>query len=189
MTGLPGNRDAGFFAKTIDFIFLLWYNNTITTRGGFSLLHTLTIGKNDAGQRLDKFLSKNFKTMPPALMYKYIRLKKIKVNRKRAEQKQVLLEGDTVELFIKEEFFETVTADNAYQRLTPKLDIVYEDGNLLLLNKKPGVIVHQDKSYHFDSLVARVQHYLYEKGEYDPEADRRSRRRSSTASTATPAVS
>ncbi len=53
-----------------------------------------------------------------------------------------------------------------------KLDIVYEDGNLLLLNKKPGVIVHQDKSYHFDSLVARVQHYLYEKGEYDPEADK-----------------
>ena len=58
--------------------------------------------------------------MPPALMYKYIRLKKIKVNRKRAEQKQVLCEGDTVELFIKEEFFEEVTADNAYQRLTPK---------------------------------------------------------------------
>ena len=75
-------------------------------------MHILEIRKNDAGQRLDKFLQKAVKTLPVPLMYRLIRQKKIKVNRKRAEQKQVLLEGDTVELFIKEEFFETVTADN-----------------------------------------------------------------------------
>ncbi len=134
-------------------------------------MHTLTIGKNDAGQRLDKFLSKNFKTMPPALMYKYIRLKKIKVNRKRAEQKQVLLEGDTVELFIKEEFFETVTADNAYQKLTPKLDIVYEDENIILMNKRPGVLVHEDDEGRDNTLLMHLQSYLYRKGEYDPRSE------------------
>ncbi len=134
-------------------------------------MHTLTIGKNDAGQRLDKFLSKNFKTMPPALMYKYIRLKKIKVNRKRAEQKQVLCEGDTVELFIKEEFFEEVTADNAYQRLTPKLDIVYEDDNIILCDKKPGLIVHADDGEDVNTLINHIKAYLYQKGEYRPEEE------------------
>ena len=49
--------------------------------------------------------------------------------------------------------------------------IVYEDENLLLLDKKPGLIVHPDENYHFDSLIARVQHYLYDKGEYDPKAE------------------
>ena len=52
----------------------------------------------------------------------------------------------------------------------PKVvDCVYEDENILLLNKKPGLLVHPDENYHFDSLIARVQHYLYEKGEYQPQ--------------------
>ena len=134
-------------------------------------MRTLTIGKNDAGQRLDKFLSKNFKTMPPALMYKYIRLKKIKVNRKRAEQKTVLCEGDTVELFIKEEFFEAVTPDNAYRRITPKLTIVYEDENLILCDKKPGLIVHADDGEDVDTLINHIKAYLWQKGEYRPEEE------------------
>jgi len=134
-------------------------------------LHTLTIRKNDAGQRLDKFLSKNFRTMPPALMYKYIRLKKIKVNRRRAEQKQVLCEGDTVELFIKEEFFDTVTADNAYTKLTPKLEIVYEDENIILCDKKPGLIVHADDGEDVNTLINHIKAYLYQKGEYRPEEE------------------
>ena len=134
-------------------------------------MHCLIIGKNDAGQRLDKFLTKNFKTLPPALMYKYIRLKKIKVNRKRAEQKTVLCEGDTVELFIKEEFFEAVTPDNAYRRITPKLDIVYEDENLLLCDKKPGLIVHADDEEDVDTLINHIKAYLWQKGEYRPEEE------------------
>ncbi|MBO5648547.1 MAG: RluA family pseudouridine synthase [Clostridia bacterium] len=134
-------------------------------------MHTLTIGKNDAGQRLDKFLSKNFKTMPPALMYKYIRLKKIKVNRKRAEQKQVLCEGDTVELFIKEEFFEAVTPDNAYLKITPRLDVVYEDENILLCDKRPGVIVHADDGEDYNTLINHIKAYLYQRGEYRPDRE------------------
>ena len=52
------------------------------------------------------------------------------------------------------------------------LHIVYEDENIILIDKKPGVIVDPDKQYHFDSLVSRVLHYLYDKGEYDPERDK-----------------
>ena len=131
------------------------------------------IGKNDAGQRLDKFLQKRFKTMPKSMLYMYIRKKCIKINGKKCDIADKLREGDELTFFIKDEFFDAPQEKHYdFLKAPSKLDIVYEDGNLLLLNKKPGVIVHQDKSYHFDSLVARVQHYLYEKGEYDPEADK-----------------
>ncbi len=134
-------------------------------------MRVLTIGKNDAGQRLDKFLTKNLKTLPMSLLYKYIRLKKIKVNRRRAEQNTVLCEGDTVELFIKEEFFEAVTEDNAYRRITPHLDIVYEDENLLLCDKRPGLIVHSDDEEDVNTLINEIKAYLWQKGEYRPEEE------------------
>jgi 23S rRNA pseudouridine955/2504/2580 synthase len=96
----------------------------------------LKIKKNDAGQRLDKFLSKAVKGLPMSLMYKYIRTKKIKVNRKRCEQKYILQEGDEIQLFIREEFFDSPEKDDgALSRITPKLDIVYEDKDILVVNK------------------------------------------------------
>ena len=135
-------------------------------------MRQLTIGKNDGNQRLDKFLQKRFRTLPKTLMYKYIRKKCVKINGKKCSPEDMVHEGDVLTFFIKDEFFEQ-SEEKHYEFLKApaKLNIVYEDDNLLLLDKKPGVIVHPDKSYHFDSLVSRVQHYLYEKGEYDPEAE------------------
>ena len=138
-------------------------------------MREIVINKNDADQRLDKFLSKRFKTMPKSLMYKYIRTKYIKVNNKKCEISTMLKEGDVLRLFIKDEFFDDDKEnEESYEFLKAplKLDIIYEDENILILNKKPGLIVHPDKSYHFDSLIARVLHYLYEKGEYNPKNDR-----------------
>ncbi len=137
-------------------------------------MREIIIGKNDANQRLDKFLTKRFKSMPKALMYKYIRTKYIKVNNKRCEISTQLHEGDVLKLFIKDEFFEDDTPNESYDFLKAptKLDIIYEDNNILLLNKKPGVIVHPDEKYHFDSLISRVLHYLYDKGEYNPKDDK-----------------
>ena len=68
-------------------------------------MRILTVNRNDAGQRLDKFLSKAVKGLPMSLMYKFIRTKKIKVNRKRCEQNYILQQGDEIQLFIKDEFF------------------------------------------------------------------------------------
>ena len=134
-----------------------------------SHMRTLIINRNDAGQRLDKFLSKAVKAMPKSLMYKGIRTKKIKVNRKRAEIGYILEEGDTVELFISEEFFSDNASDSAFMKLTPKLDIVYEDENIMLLDKRPGLIVHSDDEEDVDTLISHVKAYLYRKGEYKPE--------------------
>lgn len=132
-------------------------------------MRTLEIGKNDADQRLDKFLTKHFKNMPQSLMYKYIRKKCIKVNGKKCDIDTRLKEGDVLTFFIKDEFFEPSEEVYDFMKAPVKLDIVYEDENILLLNKKPGLIVHSDENYHFDSLIARVQHYLYDKGEYNPK--------------------
>ena len=137
-------------------------------------MREIIIKKNDANQRLDKFLTKRFKTMPKSLMYKYIRTKYIKVNNKRCEISTMLKEGDVLKLFIKDEFFdnETTTENYDFLKAPKKLDIIYEDENIILLNKKPGVIVHPDDKYHFDSLISRVLHYLYDKGEYHPRDDK-----------------
>lgn len=133
-------------------------------------MRTIEIKENDGGQRLDKFLSKRFKTMPKSLMYKYIRTKYIKLNGKKCDKADFLKAGDLLTLYIKDEFFEDNPEKNyEFLKAPIKIDIIYEDENIILIDKKPGVIVHQDKSYHFDSLVMRIQHYLYKKGEFNPE--------------------
>lgn len=136
-------------------------------------MRTIEIKENDGGQRLDKYLSKRFKTMPKSLMYKYIRTKYIKLNGKKCDKADFIKAGDVLTLYIKDEFFEeNPDREYVFTKAPYKLDIVYEDENIILIDKKPGVIVHQDKSYHFDCLVMRVQHYLYKKGEYNPEEEK-----------------
>ncbi|MBP3401990.1 MAG: RluA family pseudouridine synthase [Clostridia bacterium] len=133
-------------------------------------MHELKIGKNDAGQRLDKFITKTL-DLPTSLLYKSIRLKKIKVNRKRAENNTILLEGDTVQCFLADEFFEKKTNKNSFESITPHLDIIYEDENIMLLNKRPGVSVHEDENGSTNTLITHIQAYLYQKGEYNPESE------------------
>ena len=131
-------------------------------------MRELIIGKNDAGQRLDKFITKTL-DLPTGLLYKSIRTKKIKVNRKRAEISTVLCEGDTVQCFLAEEFFEREVDDGSLGRITPKLSIVYEDENIMLLDKRPGVSVHEDENGSTNTLITHILAYLYQKGEYDPQ--------------------
>ncbi len=137
-------------------------------------MREMVIGKNDAGQRLDKFLSKALPSLPPSLLYKSIRLKKIKCNRKRAEASQMLRVGDVLQLFLAEEFFPAEDGARATSDLSAirvSLDILYEDENILLLNKRPGVSVHEDEDGATDTLILHVQAYLFQKGEYDPLAE------------------
>ena len=137
-------------------------------------MRELVIGKNDAGQRLDKFLTKSLYGMPVSLMYRLIRQKKIKVNRKRAENNQMLNEGDTLQLFISDEFFESGEKSGtteALARVRTSLDIVYEDENIMLLSKRPGVLVHDDKEGQNNTLLFHAKAYLFQKGEYDPDRE------------------
>ena len=139
-------------------------------------MRELRIEKNDAGQRLDKFLFKAIPDMPPAFLYKALRLKKIKRNRKRADKADILAVGDTLQLFIPEDFFRDETEDGDLCRflaeVTPRLSILYEDENIMLLNKRPGVNVHEDKDGSRNTLITHIQSYLYQRGEYDPRSEK-----------------
>ncbi len=134
-------------------------------------MKSFVVGKNDAGRRLDKFIRQVMPTLPSSLMYRYIRTKHIKVNRKKAEISTKLNEGDTVEAWISDEFFTKVEPKYDFLSAPTNLDIVYEDENILLVDKKQGVLVHPDDKEYRDTLIGRIQHYLYDKGEYNPDAE------------------
>ena len=134
-------------------------------------MREFTVNKNDAGQRLDKYLTKSFPLLPQALMYKYIRSKRIKVNAKRAEISYRLCEGDTVSLYINDEFFEPVQPKYDFSGAGKTLEIVYEDENILLADKPAGLLSHPDESEYVDTAITRIKRYLYEKGDYDPEKE------------------
>ncbi len=129
----------------------------------------VVIQKNDAGQRLSKFIEKSFPAIPASLMYKSIRTKNIKVNRKRCTPDQKLCEGDLVDIWLKDEFFVQPPHKYDFTQASDRIDVVYEDENVLIVNKPQGLIVHQDEQYESDTLIFRIQKYLYNKGEYNPD--------------------
>lgn len=132
-------------------------------------MKNFTIQKNDSDQRLDKYITKSFPNLPKALMYKYIRLKRIKVNGKRAEISTRLKIGDVVDMYINDEFFEKSETRYDFMSASKNLDIIYEDKNIMLLNKKIGLLSHPDDSEYVDTLITRIKRYLYEKGEFRPD--------------------
>lgn len=132
-------------------------------------MKSFTINKNDANQRLDKFINKSVPLLPKALMYKYIRIKRIKVNGKRAEISTRLNNGDVVDMYINDEFFEKAPEKYDFLKASKNLNIIYEDDNIILCDKKVGVLSHPDDNEYIDTLIGRIKRYLYEKGEYEPD--------------------
>ena len=130
------------------------------------------IDKNDAGLRLDRYLAKAVPLLPASLAQKYIRIKRIKRNGARVQRDDRLNEGDRLQMYINDEFFDTPRADNAYLTVAaPKLTIVYEDENILLVDKRPGLAVHpHDGAEYGKTLIDHIQAYLYAKGEWKPRS-------------------
>ena len=133
----------------------------------------LQIGQNDAGQRLDRFLSKSVPLLPASLAQKYIRIKRIKLNGGRAERDTRLQAGDLVQLYINDEFFDTPSQDNAFLTVAaPKLNIVYEDEQILLVDKRPGLAVHpHDGAEYGRTLIDHIQAYLYQTRQWRPREE------------------
>lgn len=131
----------------------------------------ITINKNDSGKRLDKFLCKSFPRLPETLIQKYIRKKRIKINGKKAQNFSKLCENDVLELYINDEFFEPLSYSDDFKKAPSDLDIIYEDENIILVNKKAGLIVHPDENFQIDCLINRIKNYMLKKGEYIPEKE------------------
>lgn len=134
-------------------------------------MKTFIITENDAGQRLDKFLSKALANMPQSFLYKAIRTKRIKVNAKRTQINYRLQPGDEVSVYASEHFFEQPYDKTDFLHAPQSLTVLYEDDHILALDKPVGLLSHADDTQYTDTLLARVQRYLYDKREYDPSRD------------------
>ena len=129
-------------------------------------MRKVIINENDANQRLDKFLSKYMPELPKSMLYKGLRKNFVRVNGKHVKNGAVILKaGDELALYFKDEFF---TEMRTFTPSNDEIDIVYEDENILLVNKPAGLVVHADDKNTSDTLISRIQSYLYNKNEYDP---------------------
>ena len=129
-------------------------------------MKNIIIGENDVGRRIDNFLLMYFRKIPRSLMYKLIRKKKIKVNNKKIKENQRLYLGDSVTLYLSSELLDNVTSSSDFMRVSSNLDILYEDENVLIINKKIGTVCQPDRDNLVDCVVNRVKKYLFDKGEY-----------------------
>lgn len=131
-------------------------------------MRSITINANDADTRLDKFLTK-YMNIPSGALYKGLRKNCVRVNNRHVKNGDYrLCEGDVLQLYFKDEFFKE---KKEFIPIKTKLDIVYEDENLILINKEAGTVVHADDKGTKNTLIHQIQSYLYEKGEYNPKAE------------------
>src|SRR5699024_10738487 len=160
-----------YFAIEFAFYDRILYNYFVILSGyGGNGLKEVLIGKNDAGQRLDRFVAKTVPLLPSSLLQKYIRLKRIKVNGKGSKRDVRLNQGALAALYINDEFFERPSAANAFLTIAnPTLDIVYEDEHILLVNKRPGQVVHADDRDSAGTLIDHIKAYLYQSRQWNPK--------------------
>lgn len=134
-------------------------------------MKSIIVKSNDAGQRLDKLLQKSFESLPKSMMFKQIRKKNIKVNRKRCTPEQIVAEGDVIDLYISDDMLIQRKKHYDFMRAPKNLSILYEDEDIVLLNKKQGELCHADGREYVNTLIASLKRYLYEKGEWNPDEE------------------
>ena len=131
-------------------------------------MRRLHVSKEESNQKLEKYIRKSFKELPLSYIYKLFRKKDVKVNGKRESKDYIVQEGDVVDAYI-DSSFEINEEHIGYRKVKYDLDIVYEDENVIFVNKKEGVLVHEgDGGNDVNTLNNQVVSYLVDKGEYDP---------------------
>ena len=132
----------------------------------------IEIGANEAGQRLDKFLRKLLKDVPLSAIFKALRKGDIRVNGKKQKEKYTLEIDDVVEIrYIQSQKMTEKKKDTFIKVDASGLKTVYEDNNMLVVEKWPGVLVHPDSNKKIPTLTDYVLSYLNEKGDYTPETE------------------
>lgn len=131
----------------------------------------IEVKANDSGQRLDKFLLKTFESLPKSMMFKQIRKKNIKVNKKRCAPEQIVNEGDVIELYLNDDLLIKKKKHYDFLNAPKDINIIYEDENIALIDKKQGMLCHPDGKEYVNNLVAAFKRYLYEKDEWTPESE------------------
>jgi 23S rRNA pseudouridine955/2504/2580 synthase len=128
-------------------------------------MKNITIKKNDANQRLDKFIRKALPRLSLPSIYKHIRNKRIKVNNKKAEIDYRVLIDDVVNIYLNDELLGSGNEKNDFLLAKNDLKVVYEDNNIIIVNKPSGIVVQDDNTKNPDTLCNRLLLYLYKRGE------------------------
>ena len=150
------------------------YNIIITQefRKGEKRLQEIIIDKNENDQRLDRFLRKYLEKAPQGFVYKMIRKKNIKLNGERAHPESTIYEGDRIQLYLSDETIAKFIAEK--KEIKSKLipHIIYEDDNIILINKPAGILSHGATKDFEENIVDSMVSYLIEKGDYVPRIER-----------------
>lgn len=152
----------------------MYYTIIITyqKRKGDISLKEVIIDKNDSGQRLDRFLKKYLKDAPLSFIYKMLRKKNIKINNKKGKPDMIISEGDVIQLFLSDETIEKFRGTQRVNNSKFSLNIIYEDENIILINKPVGFLSHSANKEYGNNVVDGMIQYLYEKGEYNPRVEK-----------------
>ena len=125
------------------------------------------IGKNEAGQRLDKYLHKLLPQAPNSFLYKMLRKKNILWNGKKATGSEHISYGDCITCWLSDEtiakFRTSVNLPPATRSRQEKLDILYEDEDILAINKPAGMLAQKSKPSDLSANELIIQ-YLLESG-------------------------
>ena len=129
-------------------------------------MKSFTVLKEDDGRRVDRWIKSHVPALNNALIQKFLRLKKIKRNGKSAHADDRLQTGDELTFYIEDEFFAPVEKkDRLLDKFRYNVSVVYEDENILLLDKRPGLLCHPDENEKVNTLLTHARAYLYQKGE------------------------
>lgn len=135
-------------------------------------MQEIKINENDRGQRLDRFLKKFLKKASLSFIYKSIRKKNIVVNDKKAKNDQILEDGDSIKIYFSDETIEKFTRDDIKKKSNNFPDIIYEDENIILMDKKAGILSHNDQKDFQKNMLDMMVDYLIAKDEYKPRLEK-----------------
>jgi len=131
----------------------------------------ITISSKEANQRVDKYVKKFLNEAPLSFIYKLFRKKDVKINGHWVKENYILNEGEELTIFVSDSQIEEFNKPKEIEKVTLNHQIVYEDENILIVNKPRGLLVHGDEGEKKLTLANQVINYLYFKGEYDPKND------------------
>ena len=129
-----------------------------------------TITNKDCNQRIDKFLKRMLKDAPVSFLYKMFRQKDVKVNGKKANIDYILKEGDAVDIYLKEDLLNQFHKEALLRPVKADFPILYEDDNILVIDKPKGLLVHGDEGEKRITLQNMVLNYLKDKRDWDPDS-------------------
>jgi len=131
----------------------------------------ITISSKEANQRVDKYVKKFLNEAPLSFIYKLFRKKDVKINGHWVKENYILNEGEELTIYVTDSQIEEFNKPKEIEKVTLNHQIVYEDENILIVNKPRGLLVHGDEGEKKLTLANQVINYLYFKGEYDPKND------------------